>query len=194
VLASASERSPSVDPALSGGNIRCVSCHGNSDPTGPRGPHGSNVRYLLNAEYNLVDGMSESEGAYALCYRCHDRESVMRSSPFRHHASHVQSHLASCATCHDAHGSRNNRALIRFDATNLGGRVSPSLIANRLEFESIGPGSGSCYLTCHGFDHAPESYGISRERSVDPNRRLGSQSSGSPRTSDRRPRERGRQR
>jgi hypothetical protein len=41
--------------------------------------------------------------------------------------------------------------------------VSPSLATDRLLFESFGPGSGACYLTCHGRDHAPEAYGSAAE-------------------------------
>ena len=37
--------------------------------------------------------------------------------------------------------------------------VAPSMSTGRLEFNSIGAGSGSCYLTCHGYDHGPSTYG-----------------------------------
>ena len=151
--------SPSLDAAQSGQEISCSDCHGNSDPLGARGPHGSAVRYLLRANYTTVDGSAESANAYRLCYQCHDRRRVLEGSPFPQHAMHVIDEQASCATCHSAHGSVENRGLIRFgEETSVGG-VAPSVGAGRLAFESSGPGSGACYLTCHGVDHAPAVYG-----------------------------------
>jgi hypothetical protein len=35
--------------------------------------------------------------------------------------------------------------------------VSPSR-AGRLEYVSLGPGRGQCYLACHGKNHEPEAY------------------------------------
>ena len=36
--------------------IRCTDCHGNSDPLGPKGPHGSDYSPLLVAEYDTRSG------------------------------------------------------------------------------------------------------------------------------------------
>ena len=151
--------SPSVIPSLRGREINCTDCHGNSDPLGARGPHGSAEPFLLKARYATVDGASDSDSA--LCYGCHDREAVMRAaSPFPGHRSHVEKLKASCATCHSAHGSVVNRALIRFGEETLIAGVAPSARTGRLAFVSTGAGAGTCYLTCHGRDHAPESYGL----------------------------------
>lgn len=159
VEAPTAESSPSVIPALAGREINCTDCHGNANPSGPRGPHGSPVPFLLRANYTTVDGSSESPTVYALCYTCHRREIVLERSPFPLHASHVETVKATCATCHNPHGSVDNRALIRFgEETTISG-VSPSMSTGRLEFLSDGPGSGACYLTCHGVDHGPEAYG-----------------------------------
>ncbi len=161
VEAPAMASSPSVDPALERGAINCTDCHGNSDRSGPRGPHGSNVRHILRFEYTTADGLAESASAYALCYRCHRRELVLGPSPFAEHGMHVVAERVSCATCHDPHGSVGNRALIRFGDTSQFGidAVAPAA-SGRLAFESAAPGSGTCYLTCHGRNHDPESYGI----------------------------------
>jgi len=159
VLASSGNGSPSLAPEFSSREINCTDCHGNSDPDGPRGPHGSGVRYLLNGEYVTTDGTEESALAYALCYRCHDRAQVIDSAAFPEHRRHVVDERASCATCHDGHGSIANRALIGFGEQTRAAGVSPSVGAGRLAFESYGPGSGACYVTCHGYDHAPATYG-----------------------------------
>ncbi len=153
------DRSPSVVAELSGSEINCTDCHGNSDRSGPAGPHGSAVPYILVDEYATVDGTEEAEGAYALCYRCHERSQVLDTSPFPLHRLHVVEARASCATCHSAHGSIENRALIRFGEETFVGGVGPSLASGRLDFVSFSAGEGTCYLTCHGIDHAPERYG-----------------------------------
>jgi hypothetical protein len=67
---------------------------------------------------------------------------------------------APCAVCHDAHGSRQGVGLINFMLQDSTGRtvVTPSQSQGRLEFISLGPGRGQCYLTCHGENHEPEEY------------------------------------
>lgn len=159
VEAPAPDRSPSVRPELSGQYINCTDCHGNDDPAGARGPHGSSVEKLLVASYVRTDGSPESADTYALCYRCHNRAALLSGSgPFPEHRTHVVEERTACATCHNPHGSVTNRALIRFgEETTLGG-VKPSS-SGRLEFLSPGQGSGLCYLTCHGEDHDPKGYG-----------------------------------
>ncbi len=151
------ERSPSIVPALAGREISCTDCHGNSDPSGPRGPHGSDVRHLLRWRYATVDGSAGSDDAYALCYSCHRSEQVLADeSRFPFHRLHVVDQRTACATCHDPHGSVQNRALIRYQAT---GTVAPSA-SGVLLFRSTSPGDGTCYLTCHGRNHDPEVYGL----------------------------------
>jgi len=159
VKAPSRDGAPSVAAALAGREINCTDCHGNNDRGGPRGPHGSSVKFLLVAEYVTVDGSGESDAVYALCYTCHDRESVLDSPGFPQHRLHVVDRRISCAACHDAHGSFNNRALIRFGDEEVLSEVAPSGSTGQLGFASDSPGSGSCSLTCHGHDHAGTSYG-----------------------------------
>jgi predicted CXXCH cytochrome family protein len=159
VLGTAPERSPSVIPELVSAIINCTDCHGNDDGGGPKGPHGSRVNALLRSEYVQIDGSSESLQVYALCYACHDREMLLKSELFPEHGDHVVKEQAACGTCHDAHGSVTRRALIRFGEEIVPNGVSPSLATGRLEYVSDGPGSGACYLTCHGVDHGPKAYG-----------------------------------
>jgi len=141
--------------------ITCSSCHGSDDPNGTRGPHGSNTRHILNAPYSTDDLRNESDLTYALCYRCHSRQSILANESFRYHSLHIQgkNHLAnegtSCSTCHSPHGSTEYRYLIRFNRSV----VSPTK-EGKLMFVERGTSafSGECYLTCHGVEHNPKSY------------------------------------
>jgi predicted CXXCH cytochrome family protein len=159
VESAAIEPSPSVLPEYSGSEVNCTDCHGDNDPTGLGGMHGSDVRYILKAGYTTLDGSNESPETYALCYVCHDRDLVLDSNRFPLHRSHVVDNGASCSTCHNPHGSVDNRALITFGDDTESGAINPSGSTGRLDFESDSPGSGACYLTCHGVDHGPETYG-----------------------------------
>ncbi len=159
VEAPATESSLSVMPDLAGREINCTDCHNSSRTSGPRGPHGSEIAYILAATYAVGDGVEESGNTYRLCYRCHGRDLVLEQSPFPLHRMHVVDERLSCASCHNPHGSVKNRALIRFgEETRIGG-VAPSG-SGRLGFESDASGSGACYLICHGHDHDPETYDL----------------------------------
>jgi hypothetical protein len=145
--------------------IACTDCHNNDEwtPGGrrPRGPHGSRWAPLLEREYQANDPSIESLQAYAMCYKCHNRafliEDRARSFP---HRLHVVDRQTPCAACHDAHGSRESPGLINFMVRDRTGRtvVSPSLAQRRLEFASLGPGRGQCWLECHGKNHEPLGY------------------------------------
>lgn len=155
----AAERSQSVDAALTGKQVNCTDCHGNNDATGPRGPHASDVAGLLKRGYRQQDGAGESKAAFELCYSCHDRDALLTRSPFPQHAKHIVEKEIACATCHDPHGALASRALIRIDADGGRGGISPSAKTGRLTFISDAPGSGACYLNCHGVEHGPKTYG-----------------------------------
>lgn len=154
VEAPANERSSSVQASAAGHRIACTDCHGNDDRNGSRGPHGSNEPFLLRAKYRDSDG-TESPQAFELCYGCHDRKKILQT-PL--HARHV-ARQAACRTCHDSHGSVSNRALVHIGENNSLQQVLPSPSTGKLAFLSDAPGSGQCYLTCHGVDHGPKSYG-----------------------------------
>ncbi|MGA2501704.1 MAG: cytochrome c3 family protein [Tepidisphaeraceae bacterium] len=146
---------PSLLPGWSTSSmIYCSDCHGSDSGrkvggTGPDGVHGSINPALLNRGYSTTYGTSESAGAYALCYRCHDRTRLLTentaSNPFKYHKKHVQDLNTPCSVCHDPHGSTNAR-LINFDArvvTAAGGQINASSV------------KASCTLTCHGKAHPP---------------------------------------
>ncbi len=158
---------PSLIPGLTTASlIYCTDCH-NSDTgrkaggSGPNGPHGSDIAPLLISSYDTTDGTSESSMAYALCYRCHQRSSILNNDSFTQHNQHIVNDRTPCSVCHDSHGISSaqgsvtaNAHLINFDATI----VFPDPITKRLEYRSTGNRSGQCYLLCHGKDHSGTRY------------------------------------
>jgi predicted CXXCH cytochrome family protein len=158
---------PSLAPGLTVASIiSCTDCH-NSDTSrkagggGPNGPHGSNNPPLLIANYVMVDGINESTLAYELCYRCHERTSILGNESFPTHRLHVVDQHTPCSVCHDGHGissaqgtMQNNAHLINFDTSV----VRPDPITKRLEYQSMGHRSGTCYLQCHGIVHSGTRY------------------------------------
>ncbi len=146
--------------------ILCTDCHNNSDwtPNGlsPRGPHGSWYEPILEREFQIGDPATESFSSYALCYKCHNRTSLLTDIPGRFpHNAHVVVQNTSCAVCHDTHGARQNTRLINFMLRAKVGNtvVSPSL-NGRLEFvpDPLQPGRGNCSLSCHGSEHNARPY------------------------------------
>lgn len=145
--------------------IYCTDCHNNdawtSGGTAPRGSHGSIYWPILAANYQTNDPTAESAANYAICYKCHDRTYLINDTArtFQHRL-HVIEQRAPCAVCHDAHGSTANVGLINFMLRDRTGKavVSPSSNQKRLQFISVGPGQGQCYLVCHGQNHEPKSY------------------------------------
>lgn len=161
---------PSLRPGWTEGSMMyCSDCHASdtgtkAGGTGPNGVHGSNEEPLLIARYETTDYTPESASAYALCYRCHDRDTndgVLQDRSFKHHAKHIVDARTPCSACHDAHGissaqgtMSNNSHLINFDASI----VFPDPVTGRLEFVDNGLFAGQCFLSCHGVDHSPLEY------------------------------------
>ncbi len=143
--------------------IYCTDCHGSDSVRGKtRGPHGSQYRPLLVREYDTTDETSESPQAYALCYGCHSRTSILADRSFSVHRKHVVEESAPCSLCHDPHGVSATQStmtggthLINFDrrvvkASKTAGQ-GPS-------FTDRGSLKGSCTLECHGEDHSDRRY------------------------------------
>ena len=173
---------PSLKPGLTVGSmIYCSDCHnsdtgskamgvlaggsGQTGGVGPNGVHGSNERPLLIARYSTADYTSESASAYALCYRCHERDlpgkGILADVSFPFHRKHVVDHRTPCSACHDAHGiasaqgtRANNSHLINFDNTI----VFPLSTTGVMRFVDTGIYRGNCTLTCHGVDHLEWEY------------------------------------
>jgi predicted CXXCH cytochrome family protein len=140
--------------------IRCTDCHGNSDQSGPPGPHGSDYPYLLTNRYITADNTPESPSSYELCYRCHSRSTLLNTDISFPHRLHVVDQNTPCSACHDPHGisamqgnTLNNSHLINFDLS-----IVRTTYTGRLEYKSLGRSEGQCYLTCHGMLHDPINY------------------------------------
>jgi predicted CXXCH cytochrome family protein len=161
----------SFEPTMSPSTlIYCTACHAD-DGGVSRGPHGSSYAPILKERYETADHTGESYESYALCYRCHDRSSILSDASFRKKALPTtpsggghSGHLAAgapCSACHDAHGVYDSGAagtgshthLIDFDSRVVEPRDGAFPI-----FTDMGAGSGSCNLTCHGKEHNGWSY------------------------------------
>ncbi len=135
--------------------IACSDCHGGDDDESWFAQHGSSYPYLLHENFSTADGVPESEPAYRLCYRCHERSSILSDKSFAQHSRHLRSPGAatSCRTCHNPHGSRDFPHLIDF---------SPAVVRptseGTLDYRKTGPRSGECWLSCHGVEHSPGRY------------------------------------
>lgn len=145
---------PSLIPPLTASStMKCTDCHNNDQGpgaggNGPNGPHGSSFPPLLERPLAVVDFAPETSGAYALCYKCHSRSSILSDQSFKGHRKHIVDEKTACTTCHDSHGVGANKHLINFNL-NYVKRSSNG----RLDYVSTGPSRGNCSLTCHNKDH-----------------------------------------
>jgi predicted CXXCH cytochrome family protein len=137
--------------------IKCTDCHADDD-SASNGPHGSRYAPILRDEYETTMNTPESFQAYALCYRCHSRDSILRDDSFKKNTTTMtgghSGHLAAgapCSVCHDPHGiamtpgTGDHTNLINFDTRY----VSPVSGATYPTFTDTGTFSGSCTLICH---------------------------------------------
>jgi len=140
--------------------IACSDCHGSDDVASPKGPHGSRNEGLLVLNYQMGDALPESSLAYALCYKCHERSSILGDESFPYHSLHITGRRSgqegtSCFTCHDAHGSAKYQYLIKFNEDvvreNKDGQI-------RYDARGYSARHGACYLNCHGVEHNPKEY------------------------------------
>jgi len=129
----------------------CGDCHGSNADGAPRGPHGSDYRYILKAPY-AVSTQARTMDANELCFSCHTYdvyanpqapEAVRAASRFNApatasgHAEHVGALQVPCATCHVTHGAPNQPHLI------VTGRL------NGLTSYTETPAGGTCQAACH---------------------------------------------
>lgn len=121
--------------------ISCDDCHGNDDPFGPKGPHGSRFEHLLKFGY-VEQESAESPNTYELCYSCHERDSVIGNISFQKHREHIVFNRIPCSACHNPHGSVVNPNLIEFAPLFVD--ASPQPI-----YSPQSPGKPMCFLSCH---------------------------------------------
>lgn len=155
-----------ISPWTTTSRVYCTDCHSNNagpgaNGTGPKGPHGSTWPFILEREYRTADNTTETAQVYAMCYKCHNRTSILNDQSFRYHHEHITGQNTPCSVCHDPHGisstqgnATKNSHLINFDTTV----VLPDPTTGRLEFNDLGTRTGRCYLRCHGESHSPKSY------------------------------------
>jgi len=148
-----------ISPLSISSTIYCTDCHASNGTNAPAGPHGSIYPHILKLQYVTTDNTAESAQNYALCYSCHNRNTIINStSNFGEdvHRKHIVEERTPCSVCHDAHGinssqgnSINNSNLINFDI---------NIVSGTRRFEDRGNFSGACFLSCHGESHNPKSY------------------------------------
>ncbi|NIA12671.1 MAG: hypothetical protein GWP08_01230 [Nitrospiraceae bacterium] len=155
-----------IYPWTENSQIYCTDCHAsdsgpNAGGAGAAGPHGSVWPFLLEREYRTADYTAESYQSYALCYKCHDRASILSDASFKRHRRHIVDLDTPCSVCHDPHGisatqgnAQNNTHLINFDTTI----VSGDMHTGTPRFEDLGTNRGRCFLSCHGRRHSPKGY------------------------------------
>lgn len=152
---------PSLKPGWStSSTMQCSDCHA-SDSGTTSGEHGSTLSGLLVARYSTTDNTSESAANYALCYRCHDRASILSDESFSQHRKHIVEDRTPCSVCHDSHGISSSSGTVTENSNLVNFRtdvVFPLQGTGRLEFRDTGVFRGECYLQCHGENHAPARY------------------------------------
>ncbi|MDX2414716.1 MAG: cytochrome c3 family protein, partial [Bacteroidales bacterium] len=150
--------SPSlIAPYSESSLIYCSDCHSSDGAGSPAGPHGSNWPHILKLRYETTDYTEESVEAYALCYSCHSRSSILNDESFGYHYLHIVERDSPCNACHDPHGisvsqgtTTNNTHLINFNTSivSAGG-------GGAIRFVDTGTHSGYCMLRCHTRGHGP---------------------------------------
>lgn len=141
-----------IAPWTTASQIYCTDCH-NSDTAaqaggaGADGPHGSAWTPILERRLVYTDNNTESAAIFAMCYKCHNRTSILDDRSFKEHQKHVREVKAACTTCHDPHGSATNTHLINFNPDY----VTP--LRGVIEYVDQGNQAGYCTLVCHGKQH-----------------------------------------
>ena len=158
-----------IAPWTTSSTMACTDCH-NSDQSasaggsGASGPHGSIYPPLLERQLLLTDFTPENPASYALCYKCHSRDSILSDQSFRAvdsqgqsrgHRFHIVDAKTACTTCHDSHGVAEAKNLINFNSDYV---TSSASHPGAPMYTSTGNFGGTCTLKCHGHDHVDSAY------------------------------------
>jgi thermitase len=150
--------------------VYCTDCHTNAAATGGTGPHGSSLLHLLAGNgatpYNYITRenittTTNIQNTGELCFKCHlfteyATNTTANYTRFRNGTGtnlHEFHSFSSCYACHNTHGSEQLH-LINFDSAVV---TIPAGYNSQTAWTWDGT-TGSCYLTCHGTNHAPEQY------------------------------------
>jgi len=149
--------------------LYCTDCHDNaSAPTNGSGPHGSPLLHLLDGSSEYITktdpakscapgGCPSIHTTGELCFKCHQYNTYATglnpSTTTRFKTStgenlHAFHGFGACYTCHDTHGSEQDR-LINFDTSVVS--VSGNS-QSAWEFNAA-TNTGTCYVACHDGDH-----------------------------------------
>jgi predicted CXXCH cytochrome family protein len=144
--------------------VYCVDCHDNNQArsnngTGPNGPHGSTFSHLL--AFNLYQDTGGGGGggttAYDLCARCHNITTLRNDTGV--HNKHLSGDVnAGCTVCHDPHGVVGGSTVSNFAMVNLDTTIAKAPNGGTFYGVTYSGGRITCYLTCHGENHNPQSY------------------------------------
>jgi len=146
-----SPRVPSLKPGWSEQSlITCSDCHGNDDPYGPQGPHGSSIPHILKASYSdfPYGPVDEQE----LCFTCHDQRKIIGNDGFKFHNLHITNAGYSCSACHNPHGSVDAPGLLDLSKSYI------KDIDGVKAIDGLEPGHGTCTLQCHAARHIRDVY------------------------------------
>ena len=154
-------------PYAEGTHVYCTDCHASDESPAAGGRRTRAARLHLpsrssSAPTTTTDFTVEGPSAYALCYKCHDREILFSAASgfttdggVALHLTHVRGEAAPCSACHDAHGvsaqlgnATGNAHLIDFDVNIV--KAGSGAIR---QYVSQGAAGGSCNLTCHTRPH-----------------------------------------
>ncbi len=133
--------------------MNCSDCHGNDNPFGVKGIHGSNNKGILKQNFEKSPfTLTSTQQDNALCFKCHDNKYITQSAGFRWHKLHIDSGY-NCSACHDSHGSKDYPSLLKFNSTFIKPNPNGEFIFNKPSSNS-----GSCTMTCHGHMHKDVNY------------------------------------
>jgi predicted CXXCH cytochrome family protein len=154
--------------------VYCTDCHSNPGASsGVGGTHGSPFLHLLNgsAEYQTANHNAPALAGTELCFQCHDEGDYLANGPDSNfarrnrnlHAQHADD--GTCYLCHDSHGSEQLH-LLNLDLSIADGTETyllpgyDGLPTNSQTYWQISPDGSAktCWIVCHGHDHAGSSY------------------------------------